>query len=382
MTYNVLGKSRNQLMNDRGEITAKAIGITDAAKTAGRDLTPREMTTIDTALADIKAIDARVEKIDTSAELHAKIGALGPGGTDVRVDSPLFSDEQRDGLVKAARTKTSYSAEVQFKAPILQGTTLNPATGSTVVDSPAAKAGMSLRDLFTPVTAQSAMVRYYTLTNGTAGTVAEGALKPDAGITAAAVDKALLKIAATFQVSDELAEDAPFLVDSISRETQRAVMVKENEEIVTSLNVSGIATGTWSAAAGGVALIDALAAKIGASEALNGVTPTAILANPTDVATIRQAKASSAGSYFLDPLLSAPSALHGVPLLSTAATAAGTVWLVTEGAGLFYTRGTLRVEAGFTGDDWVKNLMTVRVEERVLPVVVRPSLVTKITQAA
>ena len=78
-------------------------------------------------------------------------------------------------------------------------------------------------------------------------------------------------------------------------------------------------------------------------------------------------------------LLAGPTTLHGVPLTSTASVPAGTAYLVSTGAGIFYRRGPLRVESGFTGDDWVKNLLTVRVEERVLPAVVRGELVSKLT---
>jgi hypothetical protein len=42
-------------------------------------------------------------------------------------------------------------------------------------------------------------------------------------------------------------------------------------------------------------------------------------------------------------------------------------------------RGALRVETGFTGDDFSRNLVTCRIEERVLPAVVRGELITKIT---
>ncbi len=54
------------------------------------------------------------------------------------------------------------------------------------------------------------------MNTATAAVVAEGALKPDAGVTTTAVDLALEKIATTSKVSDELAEDAPFLLAQLS----------------------------------------------------------------------------------------------------------------------------------------------------------------------
>jgi hypothetical protein len=52
---------------------------------------------------------------------------------------------------------------------------------------------------------------------------------------------------------------------------------------------------------------------------------------------------------------------------------------VSAGAGIFYRRGALKVDSGYNADDWIKNLCTFRVEERVLPAVVRPELVSKLT---
>jgi hypothetical protein len=67
-----------------------------------------------------------------------------------------------------------------------------------------------------------------------------------------------------------------------------------------------------------------------------------------------------------------------VPHTSTPSVPSGTAYLVAP-AGVFHRRGPLRVESGFTGDDRVRNLLTVRVEERVLPAVVRPRLTSKLT---
>ena len=173
-----------------------------------------------------------------------------------------------------------------------------------------------------------------------------------------AVDVPLLKIAATFQVSDELQEDAPFLISSIQRQVTVAVLKRENQSIVSAL--SG-ATGAITSTGAATATIDLLAAAIGAQEAMNGVTPKAALLNPANVATVRQAKASTGGSYFVDPVQAGPSTLFGVELISTPAVPSGTAYLVSEGAGIMWRRGALRVE------------------ERVLPAVVRDELVSKVT---
>src|SRR5699024_4741967 len=128
----------------------------------------------------------------------------------------------------------------------------------------------------------------------------------------------------------------------------RAILRRENELILSEIAAtSGILTDD------GVTddIIDVLASAIGTSEATNGVTPASIVANPADVAVIRTAKASGSGTYAVDPLNAAPTAVHGVPLLPTPAVASGTVYLISEGAGVFYTTNQgLRIEAGYAGD--------------------------------
>lgn len=239
----------------------------------------------------------------------------------------------------------------------------------------------SLRDLFTSEQkTASPVVRYYTIGNGAAGVVEEGALKPDAGVTTGYVDAALVKLAATFKYSDELDADAQFLVKEIGSAVLRAILAKENEQILAAW---GAADGLLTFAGTPDAAIDAVAAAIGQSESFNGVSPTTLVAHPTDVAAMRTAKASTSGTYHVDPLTAGPSSLFGLTVAPTPAVTAGIMWLTTPEFGVFYVDGQgVRVESGFTGDDFDRNMTTVRVEERILPAVVRPSYVTRISLAA
>ena len=90
--------------------------------------------------------------------------------------------------------------------------------------------------LFEQATAEGPTQRVYKPSTGTAAVVAEGATKPDAGVVTSAVDLPLLKLAAVFSVSDELAEDAPFLIASIQRQVITAVLAAENAAVVSALS--------------------------------------------------------------------------------------------------------------------------------------------------
>lgn len=370
---------REQFTEERSTLLSASRTLVEGAKSAGRELTDAEQRDVKAAFDRIKEIDADLEKFQASADLLARIGAIRPGALDDENAGHLFSEADAKGFLEAARSKTSFGTTVRYKAALTSTSLLLPTVGQTVVAAAEPKATIALRDLFTPAAADGPKVRYYTLANPDAtdvAIVAEGGLKPESDPVYAPVDKDLVKLATRFSITDELAEDAPFMVTEIQKSVLRNVLVRENKLVIDTIDAtSGILTGTGVAGT----LLDILATEIGDSEAINGQTPTALLLNPTNLASVRIAKASTGGSYYIDPLSTGPTSIHGVPLISTPAVAAGTAYLVTSGFGTFYSRGSLRVEAGFTGDDWIYNRMTIRAEERVLPVVTRPNLVTKIT---
>jgi len=368
------------LTEQRKHLLGKAQAVVDRAKATGRDFTASEETEVQGVFSDIQSLDVKIQAAKKSDDLMAQIAGLGFGADED--DDPAsaglqFTAEQKAGLVHAVRTKGGYATQVRRKAPTTVGTLL-PAFGALVAPTPTPGGVVELRGLFTQQQADGPTVRYYTMTSGTAAVVAEGALKPDAGIITTPVDRALTKLANTFKVSDELGEDAPYLARSIQDQAMRALFSAENTHIIGALNAASgimVATGTQAAA------LDALAAAIGAAESANGATPRAVVASPVDVAKLRQLKAATAGSYLLgDPLGSAPSAVWGVPLVSSPSATAGQLWLIGDGAGVFYSRGTgVRVEVGYEMDDFTKNLVTTRVEERVLCAITAPTRVTKLT---
>lgn len=370
------------IKQQRAAALKAAQDILDGAKAAGRALTTGEDAQIAGHVSRVKELDEQIAAAAKSDALMARIAGLGSGNYTDDLDGEtapgeLFTEDQKAGLVRAIRSKGSFGTNVRFKAPITGIGIGLPSAGVTTVEA-AVPAGMvALRNLFQQAQAESATVRYYRVGTGTAAVVAEGALKPDAGITTVPVDEDLIKIAATFQVGDELGEDAPYLVASIQRQAIMGVLAKENAEIIAAIGgASGILTATGTKAAA----LDLLATEIGDQQAINGLIPNALVMNPADLAAIRIAKASTGGSYFIDPLSAGPTSIHGVPVLSTGATAPGTAYLLSEGFGVFFTRGQgLRVELGYSGDDWSRNLATTRVEERVLPAITTPAMITKIT---
>ena len=369
------------LIEQRATALDAATAIVDGAKSANRNLTTSEVDTVEGHFKTIEDLDKNIERDTKSADLFARVAG---GFTSASGDNPYEQTDNtglKTGLVNALGRKGSYAFNLplRVKAPATDGGLTAP-TGGIVSEGTPGPAMIALRSLLTPEHTDTPNVRYYQMNNGTAEVVEEGALKPDAGLSIVPVDDVLQKIATTFKFSSELLEDASFLVAHLQKEALRGVLAKENELIVTAIDgASGAMTGTGATADA----IDVLAEAIGAATAANGVNPGHILINPADLAAIRVAKSSGSGEFILDPLAAGPATLLGTPVTATPAVAAGKMYLLSPGFGVFYSRqDNVSVDAGYDSDDWMKNLITGRAEERILPAVIRPSLVTVVTLTA
>lgn len=108
------------------------------------------------------------------------------------------------------------------------------------------------------------------------------------------------------KVSDELSQDAPYLLAALALDLQSAIISRENSEIITTINAtSGILTET------GVAntVIDLVGSSVAGQQSLSGIEPVAVIAHPNQAA-IRALK-SSAQEYHVDPWSAGPPAFMG-----------------------------------------------------------------------
>lgn len=339
-----------------GGMEAVARGVKDLAKAS----------TLGATLAEQRRGKAMVDKV-------MALDSADDYWEDPERGGSLFSADAKAGLVQAVKTRTAYRTEVDRKA--LVGPLL-PAAGSGVATGLQPNAVTSIADLFPNQPAEGPVQRYYRITAGTAGVVAEGQEKPESGTAVTAHDIALLKIAARTRVSDEMSEDAAYLLDAFAADLQAAVVARENTEIVSAFAAaSGILTSTGPAGD----VVDLVGSAVAGQESISGITPAAVIAHPTQVAGIRALKASTSGVYVADPWTAGPPTLHGLRLVSTTAVAAGTVWVVSGQAAVIYRRGPVTVEIGHDGTDFSTNMRTVIAEERMAPAVVRPQGLTRIT---
>ena len=164
---------------ERSRLLTHARTILDTAKNAGRDLNDAEAAEVEANITKIKALDAK-PKGDSIVQRVLALGTSNDYDADGRPRDGFFTAEAKDGIVGAIKSRTAFRTELSTKAALTTGTML-PTSGSAV------QGGLhpnqyALAGLFQNLPADGPSQRYYRMTAGAAAVVAEGALKPDAGV--------------------------------------------------------------------------------------------------------------------------------------------------------------------------------------------------------
>lgn len=224
------------------------------------------------------------------------------------------------------------------------------------------------------------------------GKTAQGAEKPQIHPTYTAVTGALQKIAAHLKETDELLDDAPYL-ESVVRgrgafEVEKAI---EAYLVSTLLGTSGIDTTVNT----GISFDNLLKAKM-AVAANTGYDADAIIINPTDLQTLLLAKdgANNTGQYMMGGPAYAPygNGAYGdyLPIWGMKVVASSKIASGTAIVGAFKACASVVIKAGegfrvevsnSNEDDFVKNMITVRIEERIFEAVRLPGGFAKVYTA-
>lgn len=239
--------------------------------------------------------------------------------------------------------------------------------------------GVRVRDLFAQESIAGNSLTYFVmgetlLPDGYDGKTAQGAEKPQISPTYTPKTANLQKIAAHLKETDELLSDAPYLESVVRGRGIKAVKDAIDAYLVaTLLNTSGIDVTVDT----GVTFDNLLKAKLNIIAA-TGYTPDAIVINPTDLQTLLLAKDNNnqymmggpayagygAGAY------AASLPIWGMMVVASNKVSSGTaiVGAFNDGASVVTKAGEgFKVEvANMNEDDFVKNMLTVRIEERVM----------------
>lgn len=281
-------------------------------------------------------------------------------------------------FVKAATdTQTSPAGAVDF------ATTFD----KKVVEG--ARTPLVIRDLFGAETISGSTLVYLVegAIQGAPAVTAEGAKKPQVHFAdPTPVTVSLAKIACHIKESDEYINDYPFLASAINGRLLYELGLVEQGKLVTDLlGTSGIQTGTIASGAGAADIADAILQAAMDVQAQTGFVADAIVINPTDWYGLRIGK-DGEDRYYGGGYFGGQNAndVWGIPVCVSTAVTAGTIIVgAFKTCGSVVQNGGVRVEAVNTNeDDFVKNLMTIRAEERLALAVRRPAGFKKLTKAS
>ncbi len=387
----------------RAEALKAAREIAQRAKSAGRALTDAEAAEFDGQMA--KANDA-LAQLNAIAESEARFKALAEieDGADEEPEDAFAGAEGKKSKSLGhhfAKEVGGQVVKLKERANTSLGTSEWAAKAATSVHTVGSVYDLVLQDVDRTVvrryrrplitdlvgtgTISGTMVTYFveSTEEGAFGTVAEGGQKPQIHVPdpTAKTDK-LTKIAAWFDLSDEMVEDVPFMVSEINNRGIRMLAEKEEAEVLNGdgtgthldgiLHRSGIQAMTMRSRE---PVQDGLFRAIMAVQDVTGLAPDGIVINPADYQALRLLKDGNnqymaggpfQGQYGNGDGLSWQPPLWGVRTVVSPAVAAGTAVVAAfDAATTLYRKGGVRVET--TNSDqgkFTKNTITTRIEER------------------
>ena len=375
---------------------------------------------LEEAKKNLTEVKAAVEKGEKSAEdLSAAIDAVRTAQANLKAAEEAESlmaslgtidipDEHQEGkktapknlgqnfveFVKSAKPDKKFNVTAPAYIKAATDTQVSPSAAvdfattfdKTVVE--AARTPLVVRDLFGAENISGSTLVY----------LVEGAIEGAPDVTEEGAKKSqvhfadpepktvsLQKIACHIKESDEYINDYPFLASAINgRLLYELGLVEQNTLVADLLATSGIQTGDIAAGATATDIADAILQAAMDIQNASGFASDAIMINPADWYALRIAK-DGENRYYGGGFFGAQSVpdLWGVPVCVTTAVAAGKIVVgAFKACASVVQNGGIGVEATNTNeDDFVKNLMTIRAEERLALAVRRPAGFKVLTKA-
>lgn len=318
-------------------------------------------------------------------EIEQKLARRGGGnGADDRKSWGQAFVESENG--KSLMTNGSGRAKIEVKAitsdPASAGDLIQPHRVGGIITPPQRR--MTIRDLLMPGTVTSDSIQFVKESGFTnnARPVTETTLKPESNITFEEETVPVRTIAHWVQASKQVLADAAQLRSHIDGRMRYGLSYKEELQLLlgdgTGQNIHGlkpqatpfnspIPVGT------GFTKIDVLRLAM-LQVRLAEYPSNGILLNPTDWTEIELTKDANGGYIFANPQSLAGPVLWGLPVIDTQAQPADefTVGAFNMVAQIF-DRETATVEVSTEDrDNFIRNMVTIRAEERLALAVYRP----------
>lgn len=357
----------------------------------------REGNDLGAELEERSGYDAAGERHTPATPIRPQHAADGGGRKDVEQKlSPGQAFVQSDGYKRFDPTQGGQHAGVGIDGLSFQAATFDTA-GSTLTEYDrqpgivlVGTQRLTVAQLFAQGQTSENTIRYPqedTFTNA-ATAVLEGGTKPEASWDTSEVDAPVRKIAVTSKVTDEFFADFPAMASYIDNRMRFMVVLTEETQLLTGsgtapnlrgvLNVVGIQTQAKGADNGPDAIM-----KGTVKVQVNGLygDPDGIVMHPTDWQNIRLLKDANGNYIFGPPGMQVETRIWGYPVVVTVSMTLGTalVGMFKLGGQVFYREG-MRVESTNSNeDDFKKNLIAIRAEQREAFAVYRPKAFCTVT---
>lgn len=302
----------------------------------------------------------------------------GQRNLTVSIDVPGFA-ETRSALVQQRATVTTAATISGYNGIVTIPNVIDLGLQRPVV-----------ADLFSQGTTSLRSVPYMQEVSFTAAAAAtaEGSTKPEQSFSLIQKSAAIEKLAAWTKVSEEVVDDIPAIQSYIQARLLYAVQIKEEDALLngsgTTPAIRGIlqTSGIQTQALGADTRPDAIFKGITKIRAVAFFEPDGMVIHPTDWQTLRLLKDGNLQYYGGGPFTGAYGAgatvfverFWGLPVVITTSIAQGTALVGAFKLGaMLWRRMGLRIDVtNCDQDDFLKNLMTIRVEERLGLEVDRP----------
>ena len=335
-------------------------------------------------------------------------GRLSPG--DILIANERYKDAAMKRNKSMMRSiSVEYANECSFRDFLGQRTTFSATTegisgtsGANISFVPGVQVlnqqPLYIADLFPQAATTGDTIRFVsesTYTNA-AARVAEGAAKPEQALDVGVVTAAIEKTAAWLKVTDEMFADFPAMSAFVNQRLGYMVQALEDQQLISGTGSSQI-TGVlnWSGIqtlSGATAPVDTILKAIEYVRGANGsgfAQPDAIIMHPLDWLNMRLTVDQNGQYLFGGPGYAPYGAggysnvgmMWGLPVVSTTSISRGTaiVGAFRMGGQIFRRMGITIDTTNSDNDDFQKNLITVRAEQRMTLCIYQPNKFCSVT---
>jgi HK97 family phage major capsid protein len=375
------------LLEKLEEAKANLKAMTEDSETKAEDLSE--------AIKAVEDTQAQIEEADKAEALMKKLETPAEEPADTEEKKMEYTNLGEFVAAKVTEANIDTKQKINFTspafkvaAPMVIPSGVKPAITTYDANVYGARRELLISDLFSSEVISNNALTFFvessTVEGGPAYTT-EANEKPMMSFgDPTAVTAALRKIASYMKESEELVHDAPWLASAINDRGLYQHQLAVESYLVSALSgTSGIGTGDHMTPDG------ILKAKMTVWKN-SGFKPDALLINPDDLYNILIRKDTD-GQYYGGGFVTAPYGngeydeeprIWGMKVVPSASVTAGTCFVGAFKAGASVVRSNegLRVElATQNEDDFIKNMITVRIEERLVLAVRRPAAFVKIT---